>query len=125
MHCEDAARNLYDGKSHPDLELHLSACEDCRLLSEDLSRLSDAFAQARRTWVPSPAFHVRLPLAPWRRLAIAASLLVIPLAGWAVASLREAPRSSYDVMTLLEPSTAPVPSDRELLGTLFLEETRP
>lgn len=125
MHCEDAARALYEGKSPPDLELHLSACDDCRLLSEDLARLTDAFAQARRTWVPSPGFRVQLPLAPWRRLAIAASLLVVPLAGWALASVRETPQPKVDVVSLLEPAAAAVPSDRELLGTLLLEESRP
>jgi hypothetical protein len=122
MHCEDAARALYAGENPPDLELHLSACDECRLLSEDLAQMNGAFSRARAEWAPSPSFRVRLPLAPWRRLAIAASLLVIPLAGWAVASVR-APRPDYDVSALLEPRTPSTPSDRELLGSLFLGET--
>ena len=124
MHCEDAARALYAGETPPDLELHLSACDECRLLSEDLAQMNGAFARARSEWVPSPKFRVTLPLAPWRRLAIAASLLLIPLAGWAAATLWS-PRPNYDVSALLEPraTTEPTPkSDRELLGTLFLGE---
>lgn len=123
MHCEDAARALYSGEAPPDLELHLSACDDCRHLSEDLAQMNRAFAAARVEWVPSPAFRVDLPLAPWRRLAIAASLLVIPLAGWAAKSLPSA-RSSIDVAAVLEPRAIAEPSDRELLGALFLEENR-
>jgi predicted anti-sigma-YlaC factor YlaD len=126
MHCDDAARALYAseaGEAPPDLELHLSACDDCRHLSEDLAQMTRAFAAARADWVPSPAFRVDLPLAPWRRLAIAASLLVIPLAGWAAASIPSV-RTSYDVATVLEPRAAEQPSDRELLGALFLEEGR-
>ena len=123
MHCEDAARALYAGENPPDLEVHLSACDDCRHLSEDLAQMNRAFAAARTEWVPSPAFRVDLPLAPGRRLAIAASLLVIPLAGWAVASIPAA-RSSIDVAAVLEPRPADEPSDRELLGTLFLSEGR-
>jgi predicted anti-sigma-YlaC factor YlaD len=124
MHCDDAARALYAGETPADLEVHLSACDECRLLSEDLAQMNGAFAQARAQWAPSPSFRVNLPLAPWRRLAIAASLLVIPLAGWAALSVR-AERPSYDLAALLEPRAAATePSDRELLGTLFLEETR-
>jgi hypothetical protein len=124
MHCEDAARALYAGENPSELELHLSACDECRLLSEDLAQMNGAFARARAEWVPSPAFRVDLPLAPWRRLAIAASLLLIPLAGWAVLSIRT-PRPDYDVSALLEPRATRAPSDRELLGSLFLEETQP
>ena len=91
--------------------------------SEALAQMNRAFAAARAEWVPSPAFRVDLPLAPWRRLAIAASLLVIPLAGWAAASLPSA-RSSIDVAAVLEPRAIAEPSDRELLGALFLEENR-
>jgi hypothetical protein len=124
MHCDDAARALYAGENLPDLEVHLSACDECRLLSEDLAQMNGAFAQARARWAPSPAFRVNLPLAPWRRLAIAASLLVIPLFGWAAMSVR-AERPSYDLAALLEPRAAATePSDRELLGSLFLEEAR-
>ena len=123
MHCEDAARALVAGETPPDLELHLSACDECRLLSEDLAQMNAAFAQARVQWAPSPGFRVTLPLAPWRRLAITASILVIPLAAWAALSIRPA-RPNYDVTSLLEPAAAAEPSDRELLGTLFLEETR-
>jgi hypothetical protein len=125
MHCDDAARALYAGETPADLEVHLSACDECRLLSEDLAQMNGAFAQARAQWAPSPGFRVNLPLAPWRRLAIAASLLVIPLAGWAWMSVHGAEKPSYDVAALLEPRAAAAePSDRELLGSLFLEETR-
>lgn len=124
MHCEDAARALYAGETPAELELHISACDECRLLSEDLTQMQGAFARARAEWVPSPAFRVTLPLAPWRRLAIAASLLVIPLAGWALASIRAPQSTSYDVVTMLEPRPAAEATDRELLGTLFLEENR-
>ena len=124
MHCDDAARALYAAENPPDLELHLSACDECRHLAEDVTEMNRAFASARAGWAPSPAFRVDLPLAPWRRLAIAASLLVIPLAGWAVASIPAA-RASYDVAAVLEPRAADQPSDRELLGALFLEESRP
>lgn len=121
MHCDDAARALYAGENPPDLDLHLSACDECRLLSEDLAQMQGAFALARVRWAPSSKFRVNLPLAPWRRLAIAASLLVIPLAGWAAASLWS-PRPNYDVAAVLEPRAAVEPSDRELLGALFLGE---
>jgi hypothetical protein len=124
MHCEDAARALYAGETPQGLDVHLSACDECRLLAEDLAQLNGAFARARAEWAPSPAFHVTLPLAPWRRLAIAASLLVIPLAGWAFASIRAPQPIAYDVATLLEPRPATEPSDRELLGALFLEESQ-
>jgi len=124
MHCDDAARAVYAGETLPDLEVHLSACDDCRHLAEDVAGMNRAFASARAEWVPSPAFRVDLPLAPWRRLAIAASLLILPLAGWAVASLQP-DRPNYDVATVLEPRAAVEPSDRELLGALFLEDSRP
>ena len=123
MHCDDAARALAAGENLPDLEVHLSACDDCRHLAEDLAQMNRAFALARASWAPSPRFRVDLPLAPWRRLAIAASLLVIPLAGWALASLAPA-RPSFDVATVLEPGVLAEPSDREVLGALFLEEGR-
>lgn len=123
MHCEDAARALYAGGTLPGLEVHLSACDECRHLSEDLAQMNRAFALARTEWAPSPRFTVVLPLAPWRRLAIAASLLVLPLAGWALASVLSS-RPSYDVAAVFEPGTLTEPSDREVLGALFLEETR-
>jgi len=123
MHCDDAARALYAGEILPDVELHLSACDECRQLSDDLAQMNRAFARARTEWAPSPRFRVLLPLAPWRRLAIAASLLVLPLAGWAVASVWPS-RPNYDVTAVLEPSSLAEPSDRELLGALFLEEAR-
>ena len=121
MHCEDAARALYAGENPSELELHLSACDECRQLSEDLAQMNTAFALARVKWVPSPAFRVALPVAPWRRLAIAASLLVIPLAGWAAASVWST-RPNYDVASVLEPRATAEQTDRELLGTLFLGE---
>jgi predicted anti-sigma-YlaC factor YlaD len=124
MHCDDAARALYAGETPPELDLHLSACDECRLLSDDLAQMNGAFARARAEWVPSPGFRVALPLAPWRRLAIAASIIVLPLAGWALLSVR-AQKPEIDVASLLESSTSPAPSsDRELLGSLFLEEGR-
>ena len=123
MHCDDAARALVAGETLPDLELHLSACDECRHLSDDLAQMNSAFALARVKWVPSPSFRVALPIAPWRRLAIAASLLVIPLAGWAAASLQPA-RPTYDVAAVFEPRAVTEPSDRELLGAMFLEEGR-
>ena len=126
MQCDEAARALYAGTPLPELDLHLSACDECRLLSEDLTQMAGAFAQARTAWAPSPGFRVRLPLAPWRRLAIAASLLLIPLAGWAILSVRNVSRPTYDVAAILEPtSTAAAPSDRELLGALFLGDNQP
>ncbi|HZE99982.1 MAG TPA: hypothetical protein VE981_23445 [Planctomycetota bacterium] len=124
MHCDDAARAIHAVETSPDLDVHLSACDECRLLSDDLAQMNRAFALARTEWVPSPAFRVNLPLAPWRRLAIAASLLVLPLAGWAVASILGS-RPDYDVAAVLEPAVVTVePTDRQLLGALFLEETR-
>lgn len=123
MHCEDAARELHAGRTSPDLELHLSACDECRLLSEDLAELSRAFARARAEWAPSPAFRVNVPTAPWRKLAIAACLLVLPLAGWAAASLSEAPRVDLSVLDRGVPAAPP--TDREILATLFIEESRP
>jgi len=123
MHCEDAARALYAGENPTDLEVHLSACDECRQLSEDLAQMNSAFALARVKWVPSPAFRVALPTAPWRRLAIAASLLVLPLAGWAAASIWST-RANYDVASVLEPRAAAEQTDRELLGTLFLGEAQ-
>jgi hypothetical protein len=123
MQCDDAARALYAGETLTDLDVHLSACDECRVLSEDLAEMNRTFALARTSWVPSPRFRVILPLAPWRRLAIAASLLVIPLAGWAAASVWPS-RPSYDVAAVFEPRAIAEPSDREVLGALFLEETR-
>ncbi|HXX93945.1 MAG TPA: hypothetical protein VEN81_09940, partial [Planctomycetota bacterium] len=96
MHCEDAARRLYAGERTGELEIHLSACDECRLLAEDLAGLDEAFARARAEWAPSPSFRVTLPSVPWRRLAIAACLLVLPLAGLAAQSLRQ-PSPNYDL----------------------------
>lgn len=125
MHCEEAAHRLYAGRRDPELELHLSACEECRLLAEDLEGLAAAFARARAAWAPSPTFRVRPPLAPWRRLAIAACLLVVPLAVWAWTSLSAAP-PRYGLEAVLDPPAPSLPpSDRHLLATLFLQETRP
>jgi|ERR1043166_4356005 predicted anti-sigma-YlaC factor YlaD len=122
MHCEDAARRLYAGERTPELEIHLSACDECRLLSEDLAGLGDAFALARTEWAPSPDFKVTLPAAPWRKLAIAACLLVLPLAGWAASSIRAA-RANYDLSAVFDPSAPQTPSDPQILATLFLEES--
>lgn len=127
MRCEEAARQLYAGNPDPgpELEVHLSSCEECRRLAEDLSELRQAFARARAEWVPSPGFRVRLPSAPWRRLAVAAGLLLIPLFAWAALS-RRPPEPAYDLEALLAPPLpAPVPSDREILATIFPEVMRP
>lgn len=124
MRCDDAARDLHGGRTSPDLELHLSACDECRLLAEDLAQLARAFARAREEWAPSEAFRVTLPAAPWKKLAIAACLLVLPLAGWAWSALGAAP-PAYDLSVILEPRPpAAPPSDREILATLFIEEAR-
>ncbi len=122
MHCDDAARAVHAGGASPDLEIHLSACDECRALAEDLAELRGAFSRARAAWGPSPGFRVRLPAAPWRRMAIAACLLVMPLVAWAAASIR-APRAAYDVGSFLEPAAAlDRPTDPELLGKWFLQE---
>ena len=121
MFCDDAARALYAGKTGPDLDIHVSACEACRLLVEDLGDMNQAFAAARTEWAPRPGFRIHLPFAPWRRLAIAASLLFLPLAGWAAFSL-QTPRPDYSIVSLLDPGTPAPVSDRELLATLFIQE---
>ncbi len=121
MHCDDAARALYAGEMGPDLDIHVSACDACRLLAEDLGEMNAAFAAARTEWAPRPGFRVPLPSAPWRRLAIAASLLLLPLAGWAALSLQP-PRPDYPIVSLLDPAPSAPVSDRELLATLFLQE---
>ncbi len=126
MRCEDAAAILARGEERtPELELHLSACDECRMVAEDFAGLARAFARARAEWAPSSGFRVALPSAPWRKLAIAACFLVLPLAGWAWTSVRP-PAPERDLGALLEPPPpAPLPSDPQILATLFLEETRP
>jgi hypothetical protein len=126
MRCDDAAAILTRrGERTPELELHLSACDECRMIAEDFAGLERAFARARAEWAPSAAFRVRLPAAPWRKLAVAACLLLVPLAFWAWRSI-EPPSPSYDLGAVLEPRPpAPPPSDPEILATLFLEEGRP
>lgn len=124
MHCDEAARRLYAGESGPELEIHCSACEDCRLIAEDLAGLGRAFARARAEWAPSPGFRVTLPSVPWRKMAVAACLLVLPLASWAAHSLRS-PDPGLNVSVLVEPRDTASPSDRQLLGALFLEESQP
>ena len=121
MHCEDAARRLYAGERTPEMEIHLSACDECRLLAEDLAGMNEAFARARTEWAPSAGFRVTIPAVPWRKLAIAACLLVLPLAGFAASSLRQ-PGPNYDLSAVLEPSTPATPSDPQILAALFLEE---
>jgi hypothetical protein len=126
MRCDDASRALYAGGSSPDLEIHLSACDECRLLAQDLAGLSKAFTRARAEWVPSPAFRVVVPSVNWRRLAAAACLLLLPLAGAAAMSLRAAPAEPpRDLGAILEPSVPAEPTDRQILATLFLQEDRP
>lgn len=126
MCCNEAARALYAGDRSPSLEEHLAACSDCRAIDEDLDELGRAFARARSAWVPREGREIRLPVPPWRRLAIAACLLLLPLAGWA-GSLLQAPSPDYNLGSLLidrTPPSAPS-SDREILATLFMEESRP
>jgi hypothetical protein len=126
MRCDDASRALYAGESSPDLEIHLSACDECRLLAQDLAGLSKAFTRARAEWVPSPAFRVVVPSVNWRRLAAAACLLLLPLAGAAAMSLRPAPAEPpRDLGVILEPSPLAEPTDRQILATLFLQEDQP
>jgi hypothetical protein len=125
MRCEDASRALYAGETGPELEIHLSACDECRLLAEDLAEMQKAFARARAEWAPSPAFRVRLPEIPWKRLAVAAAILVLPLFGWAANSFRT-PEPSYGVGAILQPRPpSPPPSDREILATIFPEVMQP
>jgi hypothetical protein len=125
MRCDDASRALYAGESAPELEIHLSACDECRLLERDLAGLSRAFTSARAAWVPSPAFRVVLPSVNWRRLAVAACLLLLPLAGAAAMSLRssatDAPR---DLSAIFEPASPVAPTDRQILATLLIHEDR-
>ena len=127
MHCDDAARALYAGETAPGLEIHLSACDECRLLAQDLGGLNRAFAQARAEWKPSPGFAIALPPAVnWRRLTAAACLLLLPLAGAAWMSLRpDAPAAQADLGAILQPSATPAPTDRQILATLFLPEDQP
>ena len=126
MRCDDASRALYAGESAPDLEIHLSACDECRLLAQDLAGLSKAFTRARAEWVPSPAFRVVVPSVNWRRLAAAACLLLLPLAGAAAMSLRSAPvEPARDLSAIFEPSAPADPTDRQILATLFLQEDQP
>ena len=124
MRCEDAARAVSAGETSPDVEIHLSACDECRLLARDWAGLRSAFARARADWRPSPGFRVVLPSVNWRRLAVAACLLLLPLAATAVASLRSAAGTEPSMSVLLEPAAPTVPSDRQLLASLFLEEAR-
>jgi hypothetical protein len=121
MHCEDAARALYAGETPPDLELHLSACDECRALSEDLAQMNAPSPAPAPSGSPRPTFRVTLPLAPWRRLAIAASLLVIPLAGWARFSI-QGPQAGLRRRSRARAARDRRPTDRELLGSLFLGE---
>lgn len=122
MQCDVAARALYAGESGPELEVHLSACDDCRLLAEDVAQLRRAFDRARAEWAPSARFRVRLPHVPWRKLAIAACLLVVPMAALAISSIQSR-RLPYDMEAILEPASPPAPAtDREVLDKLLFPE---
>lgn len=126
MHCDDAARALYAGETSPGLEIHLSACDECRLLSQDLAGLNRAFARARSEWAPASPLRLPAPPVNWRRLAAAACLLLLPLAGAAWMSVRpEAPAARIDLGAILNPTTPPAPTDRQILATLFLSEEQP
>ena len=122
MRCDEAAAALAAGEAPEGLDIHLSACDDCRALARDFAGLQKAFARAREEWTPSPAFRIVLPSVPWRRLAAAACLLLLPLAGAAAFSLR-AQEAEVDVAALLDEPRVSVPTDRQLLATLFLEES--
>jgi len=118
-------RALYAGTPSPELEAHLSACEECRRIAEDLSEIREAFALARARWAPSPGFRVLLPAVPWRGLAAAAGLLLIPLFAWAALSGRP-PEPARNLEPILQTrSPNPIPSDREILATIFPEVLRP
>jgi hypothetical protein len=126
MRCDDASRALYAGESSPEVEIHLSACDECRLLAQDLAGLSRAFSRARAEWAPSATFKVELPSVNWRKLAVAACLLLLPLAGLAGMSLRAAPAEpARDLGAILEPAAPAQPTDRQILATLFLQEDQP
>jgi hypothetical protein len=125
MPCDEAAGLIYAGQSSSALEVHLSACDECRALADDLAGLGRAFARARQEWAPSRPIAIPFPSIPWRRLAIAACLLVLPLAAWTAASLQSS-SPSYSLGAILSPRAAEAPpSDREILATLLLEESRP
>ena len=126
MRCEDATRAISAGDASPDVEIHLSACDDCRLAARDWAGLRSAFARARAEWRPSPGFRVVVPSVDWRRLAVAACLLLLPLAAAAVASLRSSaePAPAPSMAVLLDPAAPTVPSDRQLLASFFLEDAR-
>jgi predicted anti-sigma-YlaC factor YlaD len=124
MRCDEAAAALAAGESPEGLDIHLSACDECRALARDFAGLQRSFARAREEWKPSPAFRVVLPSANWRRLAAAACFLLLPLAAAAARSLRAPETPAVDVASLLDaPAVPSVPTDRQLLATLFLEES--
>lgn len=125
MRCKEAARLLYTGTTSPDLEIHLSACEECRRIAEDLAEIREAFDLARTEWAPSPHFQVPLPAVPWKRLAVAAGLLLIPLFAWASLAGRPSDPPRDLGALLAPPPPAPIPSDREILATIFPEVMRP
>lgn len=126
MHCDDATRRLYAGESAAELDIHLSACDDCRLLAQDLAGLNRAFGKAREAWTPSPSFRVVLPSVNWRRWAAAACLLLLPLAGAAAWSLRpETAAPRRDLSVILAPAAPQPATDRQILATLFLTEEQP
>ncbi len=128
MQCDDAARALDMGERTPDLEIHLSACDACRAVADDMAQLGRAFERARTEWRPRPDFRVTLPpaRAPWRKLAIAASLLVLPLFGWAAVTVAAPSRPNHDVGFILRtPSREAPASDRQVLTTMFLPENQP
>ncbi len=125
MRCEDAARALYAGASVEGLEIHLSACDECREIAEDLEALQETFARAREEWSPSPRFAVPPPAVPWKRMAIAAGLLFLLTVPWAISSMSP-PRPEYDLGILVEPRPPdPAPSDRDILAGLLFEEGQP
>jgi len=128
MQCDDAVRALDLGERTPELEIHLSACDACRAIADDQAQLGRAFERARAEWRPSADFRVRRPAAraPWRRLAVAASLLVLPLLGWAAATVATPARPNHDVGFILRTGSREAPaSDRQVLTTMFLPENQP
>jgi predicted anti-sigma-YlaC factor YlaD len=125
MRCDDAIRALNAGMRVPEVDIHLSACEECRAFGEDLAQLGRAFARARAAWTAPATLRLRLPVAPWRRLAVAAGLLFVPLAAWAVALVAQGPRVEHVVSFPMEARPPASPTDRELLTSMFMPESQP
>lgn len=125
MHCDDVIYALYAGESSLDIEIHLSGCDECRRLDEDLRDIRRACARARAEWHPSRTLRLRFPSVPWKRLAIAACLLIIPLAAGAFASLSSGGPEADASPLLQAPSADIAPTNSQILGALLFEEAQP